>query len=239
MKQYWQQLVFKIDAMSGRERIMVLAMVAVVLMALLNAVLLEPLFAKKKLLAQRVMQDQGQIATIRAEIQQKMQLHAFDPDVANRARLQQVKQQSAQMQASLRDMQKGLVSPEKMPALLEDILKRNGQLRLVALKTLPATSLNEPLQTESKMPAEAGGAVASAAQENAKGTAALGGVYKHGVEIVVQGSYLDLMKYMADLEALPWQLFWGKVNLNVETYPNNTLTLTLFTLSLDKKWLAI
>ena len=44
---------------------------------------------------------------------------------------------------------------------------------------------------------------------------------------------------MTELEAMPWQLYWGKVNLNAESYPKVTLTLTLFTLSLDKKWLAI
>lgn len=236
MKQYWQKIVIKIDVMSERERIMVLVMVAVLLITLLNAVLLDPLFAKKKLLVQRVMQNQGQIATIQNEIQQKMKAHAFDPDVANRARLQQMKEESAQLQTSLRDMQKGLVSPEKMSSLLEDILKRNGHLRLVALKTLSATSLNEQTQVENKTPTEA---AASVKKEEADSTVAMMGVYKHGVEIVVQGSYLDLMKYMADLEALPWQLFWGKVNLKVETYPKATLTLTLFTLSLDKKWLAI
>jgi len=239
MKQYWQKIVLKVDAMSGRERIMVLAMAVVVLIALLNAVLIDPLVAKKKLLTQRIMQDQGQIATIQAEIQQKMKAHEFDPDVPNRARLQQVKQQAAQLQASLLDMQKGLVPPERMASLLEDILKRNGQLRLVMLKTLPATSLNEPVQAESKLQAGTAAALAPPAKEKAESADAMRGVYKHGVEIVVQGGYLDLMKYMADLEALPWQLFWGKVNLKVETYPKATLTLTLFTLSLDKKWLAI
>jgi MSHA biogenesis protein MshJ len=57
------------------------------------------------------------------------------------------------------------------------------------------------------------------------------------VEIVVQGGYMDMMNYMAALEAMPWQLFWGRAKLSVDEYPNATLTLTLFTLSLDKAWL--
>lgn len=236
MKQYWKKIVLKVDAMSERERIMVLAMIAVVLIVLLNAVLLDPLFAKKKLLAQRIMQDQGQVATIQNEIQQKMKAYALDPDVANRARLQQVKQQSSELQASLLGMQKGLVKPEKMSSLLEDILKRNGKLRLVALKTLPVTSLNEQAQTENQKTVEA---AKSTVKDNAETTAAMGSVYKHGVELVIQGNYLDLMRYMAEIEVLPWQLFWGKVNLSVDTYPTATVTLTLFTLSLDKQWLAI
>ena len=235
MKQYWKKIVLKVDAMSERERIMVLAMSVVVLIVVLNALLLDPLFAKKKLLVQRITQDQGQVSTIQTEIQQKMKAYAADPDVANRARLQELRQQSAALQASLMDMQKGLVTPDRMSSLLEDILKRNGKLRLVALKTIPSTNLNELAQAEHKTAA----ATAPGTKEKSEITSAMGGVYKHGVEIVVQGSYLDLMKYMAELEVLPWQLFWGKVNLKVETYPKATITLTLYTLSLDKKWLAI
>ena len=132
MKQYWQKIVLKVDAMSERERIMVLAMVAVVSIMLLNAVLIDPLFAKKKLLAQRVMQDQGQIATIQTEIQQKMKAHAFDPDVANRARLQQVKQQSAQLQASLLEE---LHSGRRLHTPLEKRLKRTSQQAILEMNT--------------------------------------------------------------------------------------------------------
>ena len=64
-------------------------------------------------------------------------------------------------------------------------------------------------------------------------------VYKHGVELVVKGSYADLTQYLMRLEGLPWQMFWGKAELKVEEYPKATLTLTLFTLSLDKTWLRI
>lgn len=239
MKQYWQKFVVKVDAMSERERIMVLAMLAVVLILLLNAVLLEPVFAKKKQLAQRIMQERGQISTIHNEIQQKMQLYATDIDQADRARLQVIKQESIQLQTALRNMQKGLVSPENMSSLLEDILKRNGRLRLVALKTLSATRLNEPDQTENQLSGKTAIAETKSAGVSAENHGAIKDVYKHGVEITLQGSYLDLMAYMTELEAMPWQLYWGKVNLNAEGYPKVKLTLTLFTLSLDKKWLAI
>jgi MSHA biogenesis protein MshJ len=59
------------------------------------------------------------------------------------------------------------------------------------------------------------------------------------VEIVLQGSYLDMVSYMAALEALPVQLFWGKASLDAQQYPNSRLTLTLYTLSLDQKWMKL
>lgn len=238
MKQYWQRLVSRIDALSLRERAMIFAMAAVILITLVTTVLLDPQFAKQKQLSERIKQEQGKTAEIQAEIQQKVRAQATDPDAANRMRLQALKQQSAQMQGAMRDVQKGLVPPDKMSELLENILKQNGRLRLVSLKTLPVTDLNELVATESKTAGEKT-AAAPASPAKPVNQPAAGFVYMHGVEIMVQGGYLDMMNYLAALEAMPWQLFWGRAKLSVDEYPKTTLTLTLFTLSLDKAWLNI
>lgn len=238
MKQFWQRMVVRIDMMSLRERAMIFAMAAVILITLVNSVLLDPQFAKQKLLSERIKQEQEKIAGTQAEIQQKARSQAIDPDAATRVRLQALKQQSAQMQEAMRDVQKGLVSPDKMSELLESILKQNGRLRLVSLKTLPVTGLNELVSTESKTAGEkTAAATAPPARQESQPDA--GYVYRHGVEVTVQGGYLDMMNYMAALEAMPWQLFWGRAKLSVDEYPKATLTLTLFTLSLDKAWLNI
>ena len=64
-------------------------------------------------------------------------------------------------------------------------------------------------------------------------------LYRHGVEMVLQGSYPDMVAYMETLERLPVQLFWGKAQLDAQSYPEAKLTLTLYTLSLDDKWLKL
>ncbi|TCV85222.1 MSHA biogenesis protein MshJ [Sulfurirhabdus autotrophica] len=225
MKQYWKTLVTKIDLLSLRERVMVFAMAAVVLVALLNTAVIDPLYAKQKLFSLQVNQDQAQMIAIQTEIQQKIQAHQFDPDMANQIRLKEVKLKATKMNADLMEMQKGLVSPDKMAALLEDILKRNGNLRLVSLKTLSASNLSESKAQEGQavVNGSAGGA-APVAQNNEPKKPADSPVFKHGVEIVVQGSYLDLLNYMTELETMPWQLFWGKVNLNVIDYPKSVVS---------------
>ena len=238
MKQYWPRMVLWIDALSLRERAMIFAMAAVILITLVTTALLDPQFAKQKQLSERIKQEQEMTAAIQAEIQQKVRSQATDPNAANRMRLQALKQQSAQMQSAMRDVQKGLVSPDKMSELLESILKQNGKLRLVSLKTLPVTGLNEMVATENKTAGEKT-AVAAASPAKQESQPAAGFVYMHGVEIMVQGGYLDMMNYMAALEAMPWQLFWSRAKLSVDEYPRATLTLTLFTLSLDKAWLNI
>ncbi|CAN5303730.1 N/A [soil metagenome] len=237
MKQYWQSMSLKIDALSLRERAIIFAAAALFVTMLTNMLVLDPLFVKQKKLSLQFAEDQTKIAQIRSEIDQKLKLQAFDPDAANRVRLKQLKAQSEQLQNALQHMQSGLVSPDKMASLLEGILKRDGKLRLLALKTLPVSSLTETSATDNKSADKQ--PPAAVAQAKVEEQAPEGAVYRHGVEITVQGSYPDMMNYVATLEAMPWQLFWGKARLNVDEYPKATLTLTLFTLSLDKKWLNI
>lgn len=64
-------------------------------------------------------------------------------------------------------------------------------------------------------------------------------LYRHGVEITVEGKYLDMVDFMSALEAMPTQLFWGKAKLDVDEFPKARLTLTLYTMSLEKKWMKL
>ncbi len=237
MKQTLQRLILKVDAMSLRERIMIFAGTALTLMLLLNALLFDPQFAQQKQLSQQIKSDQSKIAEMQTEIQQKVQSQAVDPDAVNKALLKQLQQQSQQMHADLLGLNNVLVKPENMASVLEDILKRNGKLRLISLNTMPVSSLTSAAPNDAKVPAEK--SVVPAPSATAQSLADTGEIYKHGVEIVVQGKYLDMMSYMAALETMPWQLYWGKATMHVDTYPEATLSLTLFTLSLDKKWLNL
>lgn len=238
MKQYWHRIQLRIDILSLRERAIIFAMAALILLTLVNSLILDPTYAKQKQLSQGIKQDQAAIVQAQAKIQQVMNLHEADPDKSSQQLLGQYQDQIGKMQDSLADMQKGLVSPDRMSALLEDLLKQNKGLKLVSLKTLPVTSLAEQGSADEKRIDNALETIKAGAAK-AKGKFAADTVYKHDVEIVLQGGYLDMMNYLSQLEAMPWHLFWSRAKLSVEEYPKATLTLTLFTLSLDKKWLNL
>lgn len=236
MKQYWIKLAGRIDALSLRERSLVFLMAAAVLIALINSLLIDPLRAKQADLAKQMRQDEDKITAIHAQVQTLVQARSGDTDAARRTRLDTLRQEIAKSDEALRTMQKGLVQPDRMVGLLEDILRREGQLQLVSMKTLPVGDILDGGESKGKPMS------ASAGEKKEATPAAMPGsplVYKHGVELVVKGSYADLTQYLTRLEGLPWQMFWGKAELKVEEYPEAALTLTLFTLSLDKTWLRI
>jgi MSHA biogenesis protein MshJ len=219
MKQQWQKLAARIDALSQRERIMSFAASAAALVFVAQMSVIGPLLRKQELLRSQVVQQQNSIEGVNAQIIEKLKEAETDPDAPVRARLQAVREESVRLTGSLRAMQQGLVAPERMAPLLESILRANGRLKMVSVRTLPV----EPLSG------------AGARKEGPKHEL----LFRHGVELTVRGSYLDMVDHMTALESLPTQLFWGKAQLDVEEYPTVRLTLTLYTLSLDDKWMKL
>ena len=163
------------------------------------------------------------------EIAAKVQAYQVDPDAPAREKLQAIRQESAALGDSLLAMEHGLVPPERMAPLVDTILRANARLKLVSMRTLPVESM-------SSLGAQAA-AVAPAATSGQAPSPAL--LYRHGVEVTVRGNYLDMVDYMSALEAMPTRLFWGRAQLDVEAYPAARLTLTLYTLSLDRKWMKL
>jgi MSHA biogenesis protein MshJ len=236
MKQQWLTFAARVDALSQRERILSFATAAALLVFIVHMGVIGPLLRKQELLRSQVVQQQNNIAGINEQIAQKLKEAEADPDAPARARLAAVREESGRLGESLRAMQKGLVAPEQVAPLLESILRANGRLKMVSVRTLPV----EPLSgiAANKNAAAVAAPAAASAADSAK-TAKRDLLFRHGVELTVRGSYLDMVDYMTALEALPTQLFWGKAQLEVEEYPSVRLTLTLYTLSLDEKWMKL
>lgn len=212
-----QRLAERFDEFTLRERAMIFGAAALLLLGLASTLLLDPLAARRQALSHRLLQSQGQLQAMQEGIQGAARRGAEDPDAALRARLDGLRREEAALSELLAGRSRQLVAPERVPALLEDILSRNRGLQLVSLRSLPAAPLGA-------RPGAASGAA---------------GVFRHGVEVVVRGGYFELLGYVAELEKLPWQLYWGDAVLSVEAYPVSQLTFTLYTLSLDRTWLRI
>lgn len=225
IRQYWGKLSGKVNELSLRERVLIFAAAAFLLVSLVNMLFLDPLLAKQKRMSGQVVQQQEKMKEIQAQIAALLQAQR---DVVNsplRQRMEQLRRQLAEGDAYIRGRSDRLVPSEKMAGVLEQMLDKNGHLQLVSLKTLPVA----PLLADKKDGAE--GAEKPPASERQ--------VFKHGVVITVRGRYLDLLDYLGGLEDLPAQMFWGGAKLNVVHYPEVELTLTLYTLSLDKTWLVV
>ena len=185
----------------------------------------------------------------RAELAQQQALVAMlkaqnaDPDAANRSRLAKARQDLAAVSERLASFEAGMVPPARMQAFLEGLLARNRNIELLGLKTLPVTQVGASAVADKADAATS--AVAPPAKDAAKDAGkerpapAGDGIYQHGIEIRLAGSYNDLLNYLAELERMPQRMMWNSVSLTVEKYPRNVLVLRVYTLSLDRNWLVV
>lgn len=217
------KIVAKVDSLSLRERAMIFLAAAALVVSLADSLFLEPLFDKQKIVSAQVVQQQEKMKDVQAQIASLLQAKQADANSPLRERIRALHQQIADGDVYLKSRRDKLVPPEKMAQLLEQVLNRNGRLQLVALETLPVSLLVEPS-------ADASAARMAGSEKQ---------IYKHGVKITVRGSYADLVQYLTALEKLPTQMFWGVAKMDVVKHPTVELTLTLYTLSLDKTWLQV
>lgn len=231
IKQYWEKATGKIDELSLRERVLIFAAAAFLLVSLVNAMLLGPSLAQQKILAEQVVQQQEKMKEIQSQVEALQQIRRRDENSPMRQRLLHIKKEIEANNNYIQGLQGRLVPAEKMPDLLEQVLNRGSNLQLVSLRTLPLTPLLEK---------EAGNNQAGSAYAASAAAAEGGGqIFKHGVQITVRGSYFGMLNYLAALEHLPVRMLWGMARMRVIKYPEAELTLTVYTLSLDKVWMPI
>lgn len=224
MKERILQLRARIDALSLRERGLVCLAACALLAFVGHALVLAPMEAAQEALRNQIAQQRTDMAAIDEAIAGRVQAFQLDPDAASRTRLNALRQEMGQLGDQLLAIEHGLVPPERMGPLVDGILRANGRLKLVSMRTLPV----EPL-ADKQAPAPA----------NTSAPAVAPLLYRHGIEVTVRGNYLDMVDYMSALDAMPTRMFWGRAQLDVEEYPAARLTLTLHTLSLDRQWMKL
>ena len=231
--QFWQNLSDKLEAVNKRERWLVFGALLFVVYTITDTLLLSPVTSRLAILKNEITADQAQIQTLQQQLVVLNSQNVIDPDAQNKQRIADLQLNLQQLQAKLSGLQTTLVSPDKMPELLRSLLKKNGKLKLVSLNTLPVSSLVEEVATDKNN-------IVKASADKATPTKAEQIAYKHGVEITIEGGYLDLLAYVAELEKMPWHILWAKAALTTDQHPPlSQLTLTVYTLSLDQTWLSI
>lgn len=220
MNKLWLEFTTRIEALNERERVLVLVAGVLVAAALVFFITADPAQRRSRTLVLQMKTQKDELAML----QKAGGPQQVDPDAANRARAEALKTQIRVADETLRTLQRDLVPAEQVNTLLREMLVRDSRLSLVSLRTLPV----EPL---------VGGPEGKAAA--AKDSAETVRVYKHGVEITLQGTYTSLHDYVARLEKTPWRMYWSRAQLKAADDAKLTLIVTVYTLSLDKAWLRV
>ena len=230
MKNQWLKLAARYDSLQLRERWLVAAAVLGGIVLVGYSLFVEPALTRVQLAERSMAEARVQISTAQAQ-SVALQSSSPDPDVVARAELDGLQKQLSELAGRLEVMENSLVPPQRMTGLLEEVIGRKTGLRLLALKTLPVA----PLLEKSAGP----DAVAKTVDKPVNPSNPSSGLFKHGVEIKLEGNYQELSAYLERLEQSKLKLLWSSVALSADDHPKLVLTLTVFTLSLDRAWLIV
>ena len=236
MKEYWRKFASAIDERSTRERVLIWVTASVVVLVLFQALLVGPVGAARKRIVQETAERPGRDghdgrAGADARSRQGDGPGCGRESKAGAARGKAGGICSGRSTCSRRNW----FRRKKIRAVLDKILANNPRLQLIEMKTLPRVSISvekEAATGEKGAPSRESKPASADETKSAE-------IYRHGVEVTMRGSYLDLLAYLQEIESLQVRMFWDKVNLSVTTYPTVTMRLVVYTISLDKAWLTV
>ena len=282
MKQRLSELGRLFNERSLRERVLLLAVTLAAVLGLSDLLWLTPAYKQWQASRTQLRSAESARQTLHGDV--KLLAHRREADgLAQNRELNTWRARVRAGELALREHEATLVGPDRMVALLDELLASHGQVRVRGMRSLgredllrpggetqvaappmpgapPAARVSEAPNAGAQRTAQAGtvggpngnatpdgvapvGSTpppgsAQSAMSNAAAVAA-GSLYRHGVELTLEGSYPDLLAYLQALEALPQHLLWGGLTLSTDQYPKTVITLRLYTISRDRHWLEI
>jgi len=226
-----RQLMDKIDALTVRERGMILLAVLAVIVFVWDMFLMQPLDARQQRLQSQLEMKRAEVQALNIELQQLVSELSEDPNAANRARRETLREELAALEAQVQETTAELVDPAQMPRLLRTVINRTEGVSLASLEGLGVSPLVGG-ESGSNKGSDGGPAVPEGASAGELATA-----FRHGMRIRFEGEYLTTLDYLRRLEDLEWGFFWDAIDFEVKEYPASETSIKIYTLSLTRDWI--
>jgi MSHA biogenesis protein MshJ len=239
MRRYWQIGRERFDKLRVREQVLVSIACVALLYIAIDALFIAPAAARQKRTLQETAQRRQESDALLTQITAIKLKQGQDPDAANRRRLEDMQSQLLQVQIAIREQSELLVAADEMSKVLERLLGRHPRLELVELKTIPRGVFELGNAGRQSGKPDAAGKSPTPAVPVKPGAEAPRGIYKHGIELSVRGGYMDLLRYVLDIEGLAEKIYWERLELTVTDFPSATLKLTVYTISFDSAWMTV
>jgi MSHA biogenesis protein MshJ len=218
MKERIEQLRLRIDALSLRERGMLFLVLVAVLYMLAQVALFAPLETQQKRALDRIGNLQKEITAYDEQIQAILRRQSVDPDADNLRLKTQITAQIAALDSQIAGTVQGLIAPQQMARVLEEVILRQSGLKLLRIESLEARPLIEAAEGEAPLNA---------------------GIWRHGVRLEFEGDYMGALAYVRELQTLPWMLYWDELEIAMDKYPAAHITIVVHTLSLNEGWIGV
>jgi MSHA biogenesis protein MshJ len=222
MKKFsWQAIMKWLNARHVRERtILLCAGLGIVAMAWL-ALVHDVLTAAKEAESRNILLAERRIAGEQSSQAEIRTTYTTDPNTFALSRQRELREAADTAKARLDQLYGELITPQQMSQVLTTILRRETTLKFVSLENRPVEAL---------IPALAAAEASTAADAQ---------VYKHGLNMVFEGNFVDTVYYLRSLERLDGNFFWENLEFDLLEYPNARISLEIYTLSTERGWIGV
>lgn len=245
MKQKIQHWRDRFEALSVRERAIIVFAIIAGLYTTWNLAVMAPIHKQQKKVLSQISQWQRQIKDIDSKINMITSNMTGNGETGSLLRIKNLKNEISKINQIKKDMTVGFIRPGQMADVLKGLLKKEPGLKLVRLQSLgveplfPAEQKSEANKRKAKASQVKSDTQAQTAATAAETKTTGPEVYKHGIVLEFQGNYVSTVNYLQSLEALPWKFYWDGMAYEVLEYPKAQVTVNVFTLSLDKGWIGV
>lgn len=216
-----RQLAERLDAKSRRERVLLAAALAVLGLVAWDLLVRAPLAQRHEATLERIERTRADVAELQSSA---AQLAArIDEGGREQQTVEAIEQRLRAVDAELAERTRRVIAPQQMVRVLRDVLAQEDRLRLIRLENAGVGPLDV-----------AGTAAADSTEGDALPT-----IYRHRVDLVVEGRYFALLEYLEHLEGLRWRFQWDAMTIETTDYPTARATLSLSTLSLTEDWIGV
>ncbi|HXW64392.1 MAG TPA: hypothetical protein VEK74_04870 [Burkholderiaceae bacterium] len=223
LQKWWQKR-------SMRERLAVQVAALVVVATMVDTVALAPTRKEADHVRGELVGAKTELEKIRAAIEeQARQSHTYIEGRKN-----ELQQRRKTAEDVIREAQVDLISPQQMKRQLAAILEKFPQMSIVAMNSLAPVPLGFATPSKSSATNAAVSAQVPKVPPNV-----VAGLYQHGLEVTVEGHYLDLIGYLQTLEHAPHRVYWRDLDLAVNDKGMPVTKIGMFTLSRDPTWLSL
>jgi MSHA biogenesis protein MshJ len=220
VKAQLEKLRSRIDELSLRERALLFLSVVVVLFMFWQALFMAPLENRQKKLLMQIGDLRKETSTLEQQMQLIINRQKEDPDAGIQRQLTQLRSQLSQLDGRISKSVHGLIEPQKIARVLEEVLTRETDLKLVRIKSLGSKPLLD-------------------FADEGDTTDAVVGIYRHGMRLEFRGKYLSTLSYLRALQELPWAFYWDDVEITMKKYPVAHVVIDVHTLSLSEGWVGV
>ena len=178
--------------------------------------LIEPIQIDIDNLERRVKAQQSELGRIQNQVTEvEIQLKQ-DPDTPLRKTIESIQTKVDGLDEQLREQTVDLIPASKMPLVLEKILGQSKKLKVIEVSSIAPTRMMD----------------ISSDGESVN-------LFQHGVMLVVEGEYMDILNYLEEIENLEWRFYWKRFDYLVDEYPVARAEIELYTLSTNEAFIGV